>query len=177
MDRTQKEQAVKDIAERLAQAQAVVAVNYLGISVAQAAELRGKLGDAGASFKVVKNRLAKRAVAEAGTDGLEELLEGPTALTFIEGDVVTATKTLDSFSREHEILEFKGGTMEGVPLDADRFRALAKLPSLDVMHGQLVGMAASPLTGLVRGLGSMVSGLAVALGQISEQKQKEESNG
>ena len=169
MDRTQKEQAIKDIAGRLAQAQAVVVVNYRGISVAQAAELRGKLGEAGASFKVVKNRLAKRAVAEVGTDGLEELLEGPTALTFIEGDVVTATKTLDSFSREHEVLEFKGGTMEGVPLDADRFRALAKLPSLDVMHGQLVGMVAGPLTGLVRGLGSMVSGLAVALGQIQEQ--------
>jgi large subunit ribosomal protein L10 len=67
--------------------------------------------------------------------------------------------------------------MDGVPVDADRFRTLAKLPSLDVMHGQLVGMAASPLTGLVRGLGSMVSGLAVALGQISEQKQKEETSG
>lgn len=176
MDRAQKEAAVKEIAERLGEAEAVLAVDYRGISVPQAAELRAKLGEADATFKVVKNRLARLAAAEAKAEGLDELFEGPTALTFVRGDVVRAAKAIDSFAREHdnEILAFKGGLMNGEALDEGRFAALAALPALEVMHGQLVGMTASPLTGLVRGLGSMLSGLAVALGQIQEQKAKEE---
>lgn len=169
MDREQKEEQVKEIAERLGEAQAVLAVDYRGLGVPQAAELREKLGAADATFKVVKNRLAKLAASEVKAEGLDDFLEGPTALTFVRGDIVTAAKAIDAFSREHEVLEFKGGTMDGQTLDADRFKTLARLPSLDIMHGQLVGMAASPLTGLVRGLGSMISGLAVALGQIQEQ--------
>jgi large subunit ribosomal protein L10 len=169
MDRAEKEAAVAEIAERLGEVETVLAVDYRGISVTQAAELRAKLREADASFKVVKNRLAKLAVEQAGTDGLTELLVGPTALTFVQGDVVTAAKAINSFNREHDILAFKGGLMDGEPLDEDRFKTLARLPSLEVMHGQLVGMAASPLSGLVRGLNAMVTGLAVALGQIQEQ--------
>lgn len=174
MDRAQKEAAVKEIAERLGEASAVLAVDYRGLGVPQAAELREKLGAADATFKVVKNRLAKLAAAAAKAEGLDDLLEGPTALAFVKGDIVTAAKAIDSFRREHEVLEFKGGTMNGDPLDAERFKTLARLPALEVMHGQLVGMTAAPLTGLVRGLGSMISGLAVALGQIQEKKEKEE---
>ncbi len=169
MDREQKAQVVDEIKARLDEADAVFAIDYRGISVPQAAELRGKLREADASFNIVKNRLAKRAAEEAGREGLDELLEGPTALTYINGDVVTAAKAISTFNREHEVLTYKGGYMDGDALDEDRFKALAKLPALDVMHGQLVGMTAAPLTGLVRGLGSMVSGLAVALGQIAEQ--------
>lgn len=169
MDRAQKEAAVREIAERLGEAQAVLAIDYRGLGVPQAAELRERLGAADASFKVVKNRLAKLAAAEAKATGLDALFEGPTALTFVRGDVVTAAKAIDSFTREHEVLAFKGGTMEGEPLDPDRFKTLARLPALETMHGQLVGMTAAPLTGLVRGLGSMLSGLAIALGQIQEK--------
>ena len=169
MDRAQKEQVVEEITARLNEAEAIFAIDYRGISVPQAAELRGALREADASFNIVKNRLAKLAAEQAGREGLDEMLEGPTALTYVKGDVVTAAKAISTFNREHEILTYKGGFMDGETLDEDRFKDLARLPALDVMHGQLVGMAAAPLTGLVRGLGSMISGLAVALGQIQEQ--------
>ncbi len=169
MDRAQKEAAVAEIAASLGDAESILAVDYRGISVPQAAELRTKLREADARFKIVKNRLAKLAVEQAGTDELTPLLEGPTALTFVRGDVVTAAKAINSFTREHGVLIFKGGLMGGQPLDEDRFKTLARLPALEVMHGQLVGMTAAPLTGLVRGLGAMIGGLAIALGQIAEQ--------
>ncbi len=169
MDKEQKAQVVEEIAARLDEAEAIFAIDYRGISVPQAAELRGKLREADASFNIVKNRLAKRAAEQAGREGLDEMLEGPTALTYVRGDVVTAAKAISTFNREHEVLTYKGGFMDGDALDEDRFKSLSRLPALDVMHGQLVGMTAAPLTGLVRGLGSMVSGLAVALGQIQEQ--------
>jgi len=169
MDRTQKEAAVAELTDHLEEAEAVFAVDYRGISVTQAAELRRRLADADASFRVVKNRLAKRAAADAGTDGIDDLLVGPTALTLIKGDAVVAAKAISTFNREHDLLEFKGGLMDGAPLDAEGFKAIARLPGVEVLRGQLVGIAASPITGLVRGLGSMVSGLAIALGQIAEQ--------
>jgi large subunit ribosomal protein L10 len=169
MKREEKTALIEEIASRLGEAESIFAVDYRGISVPQAAELRSRLTDADAVFSVVKNRLAKRAAEQAGTEGLDELLVGPTALTLIKGDPVTAAKALSTFSREHQVLSYKGGIMDGAPLDADGFNAIARLPALDVLHGQLVGVTASPLTGLARGLGSMVSGLAIALGQIQEQ--------
>ncbi len=169
MDKEQKAEVVKEITARLEESGAIFAIDYRGISVPQAAELRGALREADASFSIVKNRLAKRAAEDAGREGLDEMLEGPTALTYVRGDVVTAAKAISNFNREHEVLTYKGGFMDGDAVDEDRFKSLARLPALDVMHGQLVGMTAAPLTGLVRGLGSMISGLAVALGQIQEQ--------
>jgi large subunit ribosomal protein L10 len=82
---------------------------------------------------------------------------------------VTAAKALATFGREHRLLEFKGGLMEGAALAPEQFQAIARLPGLDVLHGQLVGVAASPITGLARGLGAMLSGLAIGLGQIQEK--------
>jgi large subunit ribosomal protein L10 len=169
MDRAQKEQVVEEITARLNDAEAIFAIDYRGISVTQAAELRGALSEADASFNVVKNRLAKRAAEQAGREGLDDLLEGPTALTYVKGDVVTAAKAISNFNREHEVLTYKGGFMNGDALDEERFKSLARLPAVEVMHGQLVGTVAAPLNGLVRGLGSLLSGLAVALGQIQEQ--------
>lgn len=169
MDRAQKEAAVAELTESLKGAEAIFAVDYRGISVSDAAELRGRLREADAIFKVVKNRLAKRAAADAGAEALDDLLVGPTALTLISGDAVIAAKAIADFAGEHEELEYKGGIMDGAALDPDDFKAIARLPGVDVLRGQLVGIAASPLTGLVRGLGSMVSGLAIALGQIAEQ--------
>src|SRR5919109_754034 len=169
MNKEQKAAAVEEIAERLGEAKAIFAVDYRGISVPEAAELRARLRDADATFRVVKNRLAKRAVEKAGTDGLQDLLEGPVALTLIKGDAVVAAKAISTFARQHQVLEYRGGFMDGEPLAPDQFRAIARLPGLDALRGQLVGVTASPLTGLARGLGSMVSGLAVALGQIVEK--------
>jgi large subunit ribosomal protein L10 len=169
MDRTQKEAAVAELTEDLKGAEAIFAVDYRGISVTEAAELRTKLREADAVFKVVKNRLAKRAAADAGTDEIDELLVGPTALTLINGDAVIAAKAIADFAKEHDELEYKGGIMDGAALDPEGFAVIARLPGLDILRGQLTGLAASPITGLVRGLGSMVSGLAIALGQIAEQ--------
>jgi large subunit ribosomal protein L10 len=169
MRKEDKAALVDEIADRLGDAEAIFAVDYRGITVPQAAELRAKLTEADATFRVVKNRLAKRATERAGTAELDRLFEGPTALAFVKGDAVTAAKAISTFGRQHDILEYKGGLMDGAPLDPDQFRAIARLPGLDVLRGQLLGVVASPLTGLARGLASMLSGLAVALGQIQEQ--------
>ena len=174
MNRDQKAQAIEEIAADIEAAEAIFAVDYRGISVPQAAELRSKLRDADASFRVVKNRLTKIAAEKAGEDRLGELLEGPTALTFVRGDTAQAAKTISTFTKENDVLVFKGGFMDTLALDEDKFKSIARLPGRDVLNGQLAGVVASPLTGLVRGLGSMVSGLANQLQQLQEQKEKEE---
>ena len=160
---------MEEMAEGLEAAEAIFAVDYRGISVPQAAELRSKLAEADAVFSVVKNRLAKRAAEQAGTESLDALLVGPTALTLIKGDPVTAAKAISNFNREHDVLTYKGGIMDGAPLDPEGFTAIASLPALDVLHGQLVGMTASPLTGLVIGMNNLVAGLGRQLSQMAEQ--------
>ena len=169
MDRAQKEAAVAELTEDLKGAEAIFAVDYRGISVTGAADLRRSLAEADAVFKVVKNRLAKRAAEDAGTESLDELLVGPTALTLIHGDAVIAAKAISNFSRDHGVLVYKGGFMDGEDLDPDGFTAIARLPGLEVLHGQLVGLTASPLTGLVAGISNMISGLGRQLAQIAEQ--------
>ena len=108
----------------------------------QAAELRAKLNEAGARFRVVKNTLTELAADKAGAESLKELLEGPTAFTFVAadgGDVALAAKALAQFRRENDLLEFKGGVMGGEALTAEQIVALSRLPARDVLHGQLVG--------------------------------------
>ena len=169
MNRDEKAAVVDEIAAQIEGSAAIFAIDYRGISVPEAAALRGSLREADASFRVVKNRLTKLAAEKAGREELGELLEGPTALAFIRGDTAMAAKAISTFNREHDVLAFKGGFMDGLTLDEETFASIARLPSRDVLNGQLAGVVASPLTGLVRGLGSMVSGLAVALQQIAEQ--------
>ncbi|HEX3173415.1 MAG TPA: 50S ribosomal protein L10 [Solirubrobacterales bacterium] len=173
MNRDEKAQAIEEIAAQIEAAEAIFAVDYRGISVPQAAELRGKLRDADASFRVVKNRLTKRAAEQVGEKRLGELLQGPTALAFVRGDTAMAAKVISTFNKEHEVLTFKGGFMDGTSLEEDQFKSIARLPAREVLNGQLAGVVASPITGLVRGLGSMVSGLANQLQQLQEQKEKE----
>ena len=171
MNRDQKAAAVEEVATQIQESEAVFAVDYRGISVPQAAELRTKLNDAGARFRVVKNTLTQLSADKAGAESLKELLEGPTALTFVaaDGDVALAAKALAQFRRETELLEFKGGVMAGQVLSVEQLTELSRLPALDVLHGQLVGVIASPITGLVRGLNALIGGLAIQLQQIAEQ--------
>ena len=172
MNKEQKAERVAQIAEAIRESEAVFAVDYRGISVPQAAELRSKLIEAGARFSVVKNTLTERAVDDAGADTLKEYLEGPTAFTFVPaqgGDIAMAAKALSQFRRANEVLEFKGGIMGGEPLSIEQIESIATLPAVDVLHGQVVGVLASPLTGLVRGLNQLIAGLAVALGQIQAE--------
>ncbi|MFL5834162.1 MAG: 50S ribosomal protein L10 [Solirubrobacterales bacterium] len=169
MNREEKSQAIKEIAAEIDGSQAIFAVDYRGISVSQAAELRSKLREADASFRVVKNRLSKIAADQAGEERLAELLQGPTALAFVRGDTAQAAKAITTFNKEHEVLTYKGGFMEATVLDEAAFKSIAKLPTREVLNGQLAGVVASPITGLVRGLGSMIQGLALQLGQIAEK--------
>jgi large subunit ribosomal protein L10 len=174
MNREQKAAAVAEIAESLKEAEAVFAVDYRGISVPQAAELRTRLREADATFRIVKNSLTERAADEIGADTLKALLEGPTALTFVRGDAALAAKALQTFRRETEKLEFKGGLLGSEAVDTEQILALARLPARDVLYGQLVGVVASPITGLVRGLNALIAGLAIQLSQIAEKKESGE---
>jgi large subunit ribosomal protein L10 len=172
MNRDQKAAVVEEVAAQIQESEAVFAVDYRGISVPQAAELRTKLNEAGARFRVVKNTLTQLAADKAGAESLKEALEGPTAFTFVAaegGDVALAAKALAQFRRETELLEFKGGLMGGEVLTVEQITALSRLPARDVLHGQLVGVIASPITGLVRGLNSLIAGLAIQMQQIVDQ--------
>ena len=169
MNRDQKAAAVQEIATEIQESSAVFAVDYRGISVPQAAELRAKLRDADTRFRVVKNTLTERAADQAGAEALKALLEGPTALAFVRGDAAAAAKALADYGRTTDLLPFKGGFMDGAALDPEQIRAISRLPARDVLYGQLVGIVASPISGLARTLQALISGLAVQLGQIQEQ--------
>jgi len=169
MNREQKAAVIDEVATQIKEAEAVFAIDYRGISVPQAATLRERLEEADATLRVVKNTLTERAADQAGAEGLKELLEGPTAFTFVRGDAALAAKVIATFRRENQVLEFKGGTMDGADLSIEQIEAIAKLPSQQVLHGQLVGVLASPVTGLVRGLHQLIQGLASQLGQIADQ--------
>jgi large subunit ribosomal protein L10 len=169
MNRDQKAAVVEELAAEIRGADAIFAVDYRGISVPDAAELRARLRGADTRFRIVKNSLTERASDKAGTDSLKELLEGPTALAFVAGDAALAAKALNDMARSLGTLEFKGGLMDGAPVTADEIRSIARLPARDVLHGQLVGVVSSPLTGLVRTLNALISGLAIQLGQVAEQ--------
>jgi len=176
MNREEKSVAIEEIAAQIEGSEAIFAVDYRGISVPQAAELRSQLREADASFRIVKNRLTKLAADKAGEDRLAELLQGPTALAFVRGDTAQAAKAISTFNKEHEVLTYKGGFMGETSLDVDGFKAIARLPGREVMIGQFAGIVASPLTGLVRGLGSLVSGLASQLQQLQTQKEEQGGN-
>jgi len=174
MNREQKAAAIAEIAADIKESDAVFAVDFRGISVPQAADVRTRLRDADATFRVVKNTLTERAADEAGADALKPLLVGPTALTFVRGDAATAAKAIATFARETQLLTFKGGLLDGDALDAEQILAISRLPSRDVLYGQLVGIVASPITGLARGLNALLSGVAIALNEVLAKKERGE---
>lgn len=169
MNRDQKTAVIEEIAGQIRESQAIFAVDYRGISVPQAAELRTRLRAADASFRVVKNSLTERAADRAGAELLLTLLDGPTALTFVRGDAALAAKALGDFARGSQLLEVKGGLLDGAAFSPEQIRFIGRLPTREVLNGQLVGMVASPLNGLVRGLSGLIAGLASQLSQIAEQ--------
>jgi large subunit ribosomal protein L10 len=169
MNRDQKAAVVDEIAEQIGEAEAIFAVDYRGISVSAVADLRSRLRDADARFRVVKNSLSERAADKAGVEDLKPMLTGPTALTLVKGDAALAAKALSDAGRALNLLEFKGGLLNGDVLSADDVRSIARLPSRDVLHGQLVGTVAAPLNGLVRGLNALISGLAIQLQAMADQ--------
>jgi large subunit ribosomal protein L10 len=174
MNREQKSAAIAEIAGHIDESEAIFAVDYRGITVEQIAELRTKLREADASFKVVKNSLTERAADQSGAESLKGYLVGPTALTFVRGDVAMAAKAVADYAKATQLLPFKGGMMGGEEIELEQIRALSRLPARDVLYGQLVGIVASPVGGLVRSLNALLSGVAVALGQVQQKKESGE---
>jgi len=177
MNREQKTAAVAEIVENIQASDAVLAIDYRGLSVTQAAELRSALRDNNASLAVAKNTLTGRAITEVGesAEGLREFLAGPTALTYVKGDVAATAKAITTFAKANaDMPTFKGGILDGQALSVDEIQAISKLPSRDVLYGQLVGVVAAPLTGLARGLNALIGGLAIALAGVQEKKESGE---
>jgi large subunit ribosomal protein L10 len=171
MNRDEKAAVIEEVADQIRAAETIFAVDYRGLTVQDAANLRTRLVEAGATFRVVKNRLTIRAADAAGAESLKELLEGPTAFTFVAegGDAALAAKALAQYRRETDTLAFKGGQMGADILSIEQIESISRLPARDVLHGQFVGVLASPLTTLVRGLAGMISGLASQLQQMADQ--------
>lgn len=175
MNRDEKAAVIDEIAGQIRESEAVFAVDYRGITVSQAAGLRSSLRESDATFRVTKNTLTTLAADRAEQEALKDFLTGPTALTFVKGDVAAAAKSIADFQKaQPDMLPFKGGTLNGEALDAAQLAALAKLPTRDVLYQQLVGIVASPISGLARTLNALIGGLAIQLGQINEKKQSGE---
>jgi large subunit ribosomal protein L10 len=150
MQRSEKERLVAELTDRLKSTETLIVADYRGLSVPEIDELRGKLLEHGARFSVVKNTLTKRAAEAAGVEALLALLEGPTAIAFLEsdGDPVATAKALDDAART-EVLVIKGGILDGAEIAADDVKRLAKLPPADTLRAQLVGALAGSLTTVV----------------------------
>ncbi len=151
MKKEDKERMVAELAERLRTTETLVVADYRGLTMPQIDELRSKLIEHGARFVVVKNTLTRRAAEAAGSDALLALLEGPTAIAFLEsdGDPVAVAKALVDAARATRVLEVRGGLFEGRPIEASEIESLAKLPPVDVLRGQVLGAITSPLTAIV----------------------------
>ena len=151
MDKAQKERVVAELAERLRTTDTLIVADYRGLTMPQIDELRSKLIEHGARFAVVKNTLTKRAAEAAGSDTLLALLEGPTAIAFLEsgGDPVAVAKALVDAARDTRVLEIRGGMLEGRPIEAAEIESLAKLPPLDVLRSQVLATVIAPITGIV----------------------------
>jgi large subunit ribosomal protein L10 len=146
-----KERVVADLTERLKSTETLLVADYRGLTMPQIDDLRTKLLEHGARFAVVKNTLTRRAAEAAGSDALLALLEGPTAIAFLEsdGDPVAVAKALVDAARDTRVLELRGGMLEGRPVEADEIESLAKLPPVDVLRAQVLGAVTAPLTGIL----------------------------
>ena len=151
MKKEDKERLVAELTERLRTTETLVVADYRGLTMPQIDELRSKLIEHGARFAVVKNTLTRRAAEAAGSDALLALLEGPTAIAFLEsgGDPVAVAKALVDAARDTRVLEIRGGLLEGRPIEASEIESLAKLPPVDVLRSQVLGAITSPLTAIV----------------------------
>src|SRR5919205_535098 len=151
MKKEQKEQVVDELTARLQAAETMIVADYRGLTMPQIDALRSKLIESGARFSVVKNTLTRRAAEAAGADALLALLEGPTAIEFLEaeGDPVAVAKALRDVARETRVLAIRGGVLEGAVISAEDVENLATLPPADVLRAQLLGAVAGPLTTVV----------------------------
>jgi large subunit ribosomal protein L10 len=179
MQKSEKERVVAELTERLQSADTLIVADYRGLTVTQIGELRGKLYEHGARFSVVKNSLTKRAAESAGVEPLLALLDGPTAIAFLDsdGDPVAVAKALDEAVRT-ESITLKGGLLEGAEIGADDIKQLAKLPPAETLRAQLVGAVAGPVTAVVglfaAPMRELVGVIEARIRQLEEQGESAE---
>ena len=175
MHKEDKERLVSELTERLKSSQTLIVADYRGLTNAEIDALRGKLLEEGARFSVVKNTLTRRAAEAAGADALLALLEGPTAIAFLEsgGDPAAVAKALADTARTTRVLAIKGGLLEGRPMSADEVDALAKLPPAEVVRSQVLGAITAPLTTFVALLNAPLQDLVGLIDARIEQLQAE----
>jgi large subunit ribosomal protein L10 len=169
MPRADKIEAVKAIVADLKATDVYYFVDYRGLNYEESEELRIRLAKADANLKVVKNTLARIAAAEAGIEGLEELIQGPTAIVYCHGDPARVAKVIQDFIRERKKAAIRGGRLERASLGAAEVETLATLPSREQLIAQLVGTLASPFRGLVTALNGPIRGLVVVLAQAKDK--------
>ncbi len=171
MARPDKEAAVKEIQEKLKEAKSLVVTDYIGLDVAEMTELRAKLREAGVDYKVVKNTLARIAANNSDLSELNEFFKGPTAVAFGIEDVVAPAKILDEFAEDHEVLEIKGGYLNGEIISKEKVESLAKIPSRDELLGKAFASMKAPITGFVNVLNGNLRNFVNVLSQIKDQKE------
>jgi large subunit ribosomal protein L10 len=173
MQKEDKERVVADLTEKLRSAETLFVADYRGLTMPQIDSLRGKLIENGARLSVVKNTLTRRAAEAAGADALLALLEGPSAIAFIEadGDMVAVAKALADSARETKVLEIRGGVMQGREISASDVEELAKLPPLDVLRGQVLGAIVAPLSSIAALLNAPLQSLYGLIDARIEQLQ------
>ena len=169
MDRSQKTDAVAQLNAVFNEAGVVVVTRNLGLTVAQSTDLRTKMRDAGASYKVAKNRLAKLALKDTDYTSIEEYLTGPTALAY-SADPVAAAKAVVEFAKTNDKLEIVGGSMGSTALDANGVKALAAMPSLDELRAKIVGLVNAPATKVVQLVNAPASKLARVFGAYAAKE-------
>lgn len=153
-----KQAQVKEAAELIKNTQTGILVDYRGLNVAEDTELRNKLREANVKYFVIKNTILKRAVEEAGIEGLDEVLHGPTALAVSEEDAVAPAKVIADFAKTNEKLEIKGGFMDGAVMSLDEVKKLAATPNFETLMAKMMGSMLSPISGLARLLATVVDG-------------------
>jgi large subunit ribosomal protein L10 len=176
LKREDKEHVVAELTERLRTSQTLMVADYRGLTMPQIDALRGRLLEHGARFAVVKNTLTKRAAEAAGADAVLALLEGPTAIAFVEseGDPVAVAKALADAARETRILTIRGGILDGRPIEAGDVEELAKLPPVDILRGQVLGAVTAPLLTI---LGLFTAPLQDLYGLIDARIEQLEARG
>jgi large subunit ribosomal protein L10 len=177
MKREQKEEVVDELTQRLKAAETLLVADYRGLTMPQIDELRTRLLESGAKFTVVKNTLTRRAAEAAGTEALLTLLDGPSAIAFLEadGDMVAAAKALADSARQTNVLEIRGGIMQGRPVTAAEVETLAKLPPAEVLRSQVLGAIVAPLTTFVGLLNAPLQNFVGLIDARIEQLGGEES--
>ena len=175
MHKEDKERLVSELTERLKSSQTLIVADYRGLTNAEIDALRGKLLEEGARFSVVKNTLTRRAAEAAGADALLALLDGPTAIAFLEsgGDPAAVAKALADTAKTTRVLAIKGGLLEGRPMSAEEVDALAKLPPADIVRAQVLGAITAPLTTFVALLNAPLQDLVGLIDARIEQLQAE----